>query len=303
MRYYIVSDIHGYFSEFHYALAQAGYFTDTEPHKLILLGDLFDRGREAKKMEAFVMDLLDKDEIILIRGNHEDLFEELVIDDHGMPYKHHMSNGTFDTAMQLTHFDLETAVFEPDAFVEAAKQTPFFRRILLEMRLYYETAQHIFVHGWIPCIREKSEYSYRADWRNATDMEWRKARWHNGIDAAVRADCCAVFITGVVINDPFFNFRGVKDLAAVETSTYVIALECFHMVITKLVCFNIIYHKSSAEVTAPKSNVYSCCGARRMSLVLPPSSLADRCHALSSLHPPPAALASLPNSTTPAYLN
>ena len=27
----------------------------------------------------------------------------------------------------------------------------------------------------------------------------------------------------------------------------------------------------------------------------------DRCHALSSLHPPPAALASLPNSTTSAY--
>jgi hypothetical protein len=29
--------------------------------------------------------------------------------------------------------------------------------------------------------------------------------------------------------------------------------------------------------------------------------LADRGHALSSLHPPPAALASLPNSTMPAY--
>ena len=95
--------------EFHHALAKAGYFVDTEPHKLILLGELFDRGREAKKMETFVMDLLDKDEIILIRGNHEDLFEELVIDDHGMPYKHHMSNGTFDIAMQLTGFDLETS--------------------------------------------------------------------------------------------------------------------------------------------------------------------------------------------------
>ena len=31
------------------------------------------------------------------------------------------------------------------------------------------------------------------------------------------------------------------------------------------------------------------------------SRLADRCHALCSLHPPPAALASLPNSTTSAY--
>ena len=32
-----------------------------------------------------------------------------------------------------------------------------------------------------------------------------------------------------------------------------------------------------------------------------PSSSVDRCHALSSLYPPPAALASLPNSTMPAY--
>lgn len=187
MRYYVASDIHGFYTEFHRALTQAGYFNDTEPHKLILLGDLFDRGREAKKIEVFVLDLLDKDEVILIRGNHEDLFEELVTDDHGTPYKHHMSNGTFDTAMQLTHFDLETAVFEPDAFVAAAKQTPFFLRILPKMHPYYETAQHIFVHGWIPCIREKTGYSYRADWRNATDMEWREARWYNGIDAAINS--------------------------------------------------------------------------------------------------------------------
>ena len=33
-----------------------------------------------------------------------------------------------------------------------------------------------------------------------------------------------------------------------------------------------------------------------------PSSSADRCHALSSLDLPQAALASLPNSTTSAYL-
>ena len=185
MRYYIASDVHGFFSEFYHALTQAGYFTDTEPHKLILLGDLFDRGREARKLESFVLGLLDKDEIILIRGNHEDLFEELVVVDHGTPYKHHISNGTFHTAMQLTNFDLDTAVSKPNDFVEAAKQTPFFRQILPEMRNYYETAQYVFVHGWIPCIREKAGYRYCADWRNATEAEWRMAHWYNGIDAAV----------------------------------------------------------------------------------------------------------------------
>ena len=38
----------------------------------------------------------------------------------------------------------------------------------------------------------------------------------------------------------------------------------------------------------------SCCGSRRMSSAQTPSSLADRGHSLSSLHLPPAALASLP---------
>jgi len=55
------------------------------------------------------------------------------------------------------------------------------------------------------------------------------------------------------------------------------------------------------EVTSPKSTGSSCCGARHLRRRKAPSSSADRCHALSSLHPPPAALASLPNSTMPAY--
>ena len=38
----------------------------------------------------------------------------------------------------------------------------------------------------------------------------------------------------------------------------------------------------------------SCCGARRMSSARTPSSLADRCHSLGSLLPPPAVLPSFP---------
>ena len=44
MRYFITADVHGFYTEFHKALDEAGYFTDPEPHKLIILGDLFDRG-------------------------------------------------------------------------------------------------------------------------------------------------------------------------------------------------------------------------------------------------------------------
>ena len=41
-----------------------GYFTDPGPHKLIILGDLFDRGQEAVEMQQFILQLLGQHRII-----------------------------------------------------------------------------------------------------------------------------------------------------------------------------------------------------------------------------------------------
>lgn len=48
--------------------------------------------------QSYILQLMHEDRIILIRGNHEDLFQELVEADRGMAYQHHISNGTYDTA-------------------------------------------------------------------------------------------------------------------------------------------------------------------------------------------------------------
>lgn len=196
MKYYLVSDIHGFFSEFHFALTQAGFFNDPQPHKLVLLGDLFDRGKEAVKVESFVLDLIEKDAVILIRGNHEDLFEEFVTIDRCSPFKHHMSNGTFDTALQLTGLNLASALCNPNSFVSFAKQTPFFCNIIPRLRNFYETKHYIFVHGWIPCIHEKTGYSHCSNWHSASDKEWAKARWYNGIDAAMTVQEDKIIVCG-----------------------------------------------------------------------------------------------------------
>ncbi len=78
MKYYVVADVHGFFDELKFALTEKGFFTDTEQHKLIVCGDLFDRGKQATELQEFILDLLAKDEVILIRGNHEDLMLELL---------------------------------------------------------------------------------------------------------------------------------------------------------------------------------------------------------------------------------
>ena len=56
-------------------------------------------------MQRFLLQLLDEDAVILVRGNHEDLYEEMVTVDEGLPVRHHVSNGTYGTAQQLTGFD------------------------------------------------------------------------------------------------------------------------------------------------------------------------------------------------------
>ena len=185
MKYYIAADVHGFYTEFHKSLDTAGYFTDPGPRKLIILGDLFDRGQEAVQMQDFILQLMARDDVILIRGNHEDLFEEMVTVDLGLPVRHHKSNGTYSTALQLTGYDRRQAFERHLEFAAAARRTPYYQQIIPAAIDYYETARYIFVHGWIPCIREsEGSFSHRSDWREATSAEWRQARWINGMDAA-----------------------------------------------------------------------------------------------------------------------
>lgn len=187
MRYYVTADVHGFYTVLVQALEKSGYFEDAEPHKLIILGDLFDRGSEALVMMKFVLGLMEQEQVILIRGNHEDLFEEMVTKDDGEPLLHHVKNRTYDTAIQLTEHRHFSANLWPARFAKEARETPYYTRIIPTMLDYYETERYIFVHGWIPCGYEKNKYIYDPDWRDAGRDEWKRARWINGMDAVQSA--------------------------------------------------------------------------------------------------------------------
>lgn len=196
MRYYVVADIHGFFTELKAALTEKGFYEDKEPHKLIVCGDLIDRGREAFEVQSFILDLLEKDEVILIRGNHEDLLVDLVENadkwmTHGVLGTHHWSNGTVDSVLQLTGKDLTSSILYPEGFALKAKNTPFFKTILPAMKDYFETEKYIFVHGWIPCgvfggrgTNVNDTFLYESDWRSQSSEKWNQARWFNGMAAA-----------------------------------------------------------------------------------------------------------------------
>ena len=46
MKYYITADVYGSYSELHKALDEAGYFSDPEPQKQIIVGDPLTAGRK-----------------------------------------------------------------------------------------------------------------------------------------------------------------------------------------------------------------------------------------------------------------
>ena len=191
MKYYATTDIHAYFTELKTALRESGFFDDTEPHKLIICGDLYDRGTEALQLQEFLLELLVKDELILIRGNHEDLALNLLNHWNQGSYqqRHHNLNGTVDTVCQLTGFSARDVYTKTETVGRAFLKDPYIQTIIPAMVDYFETDHYIFTHGWIPCTsistgNNEKEYVSIEGWRNTDPELWNKARWINGMEAA-----------------------------------------------------------------------------------------------------------------------
>lgn len=97
-KYFVVSDIHGFATELKQGLFKSGFRKTNKNHILIVVGDLLDRGQEALEVYRFI-NSIPKNRRILIRGNHETLFLELLTKRYPEPHDFH--NMTVDTFCQL----------------------------------------------------------------------------------------------------------------------------------------------------------------------------------------------------------
>lgn len=175
-QYFITSDVHGFFDELMVALNSRGFDLNNSDHKLIILGDLFDRGPDNRKVYEFVKSLGDR--FIYIRGNHEDLLGECVreIVSGREVSEHHWHNRTVDTIAEFTK--MNTNVFRGFVRWESVNQTtwevmkPILDWIDEKSVDYYELDDNVFVHGWIPS-------TFRKNW---TKENWQRARWYNGME-------------------------------------------------------------------------------------------------------------------------
>lgn len=182
MKYFVVSDVHGFYSILKESLDKAGFESNNSEHTLIICGDLFDRGKEARQLIKYLNSITNK---IMIRGNHEDLMYDMIY--RGYPQQHDISNGTYNTAQQLAWDDIIQEV-------DYVKLLAIFDSITKDMIDYYETKNYIFVHGWIPVKHTyfegesgytyENKHQYDPNWREANTVEWEESRWFNGINEA-----------------------------------------------------------------------------------------------------------------------
>lgn len=176
--YFIVSDVHGFYTELRKALKEKGFNERNKEHILILCGDAFDRGAEAVKLLNFLTKLNKQERLIYINGNHEwlmeDLFTELKWDSNIS--SHHWSNGTVGTLAQLcgvTDYDIIASFL---SFDEIWAKLEKYNTLVGSAKNYYETKNYIFVHGWLPRIRDYSKL------HEITEEAWKEASWYNGME-------------------------------------------------------------------------------------------------------------------------
>lgn len=180
-KYFVFSDIHGFSPILERALCEAGFDKDNDEHIIISCGDLFDRGHFNRECLEFIMKL-PKHRRLLVRGNHEDLLEQLI--NRGYFEEHDFHNGTDQTVADLAMGDFNSS---HDA-ITSLKQNQLLISYLNELKDFIEFENYIFVHGWIPCDTNdpnmyharKVHYSFNEDWREG---DWDRARWMNGMDA------------------------------------------------------------------------------------------------------------------------
>lgn len=214
-KYFVVSDIHSFCSELKYSLRQAGFNKRDKNHILIVCGDVFDRGDETVEVYKYLKSI-PKKRCILIKGNHESLYKELLTK--SFPDRYDFSNGTVRAFCNIASIDEEklskyywieqgfATGLDYDQIEEKLYSTwNQIKNIVAnheitkwldskQWRNYFELDKYIFVHSFIP-TQVKDEwkemhpyklrsfcYEYKSDWREASDDEWELATWGDPID-------------------------------------------------------------------------------------------------------------------------
>jgi len=199
MKYFVVSDIHGFYNELIDGLRKSGFNKRNKNHTLIVCGDVFDRGPDTVKVYKFLMSI-PKSRCILIRGNHEQLYLSLLYK--SFPERHDFHNKTVSTFCQIANMDeryLDFNYWRTNALHEG-KDMYFYddnafsywssiKEKVMNSEItnwiksdrwinYFELDKFVFVHSFVPTKLDDDSMDtvYNPNWRDK-DADWDSAIW------------------------------------------------------------------------------------------------------------------------------
>lgn len=177
-KFFVVSDIHGHYTELRKALYKAGFRQSEDFHKLVVVGDSFDRGTESYEVYKWLNKLRKKGKAIVLRGNHTTFFEGILDKtERGFNFQHNGVDDTIDSFMHQTrafemyllYHNLEYNQENFDKFISYVsdsilKEFPNIKEDVESLPDYFETEHYIFTHGII---------FTGEDYRNLSKECWR----------------------------------------------------------------------------------------------------------------------------------
>ena len=171
MKYFVISDLHSFATEVKAVLRRAGFNKKNKDHTLIVCGDVFDRGDESLELYKYLKSI-PKKRCILVKGNHETLYFELLKKD--WPHYYDATNGTLKTFFHIsekpyTNYFLENEWLNIRDCVANHEVTKWLKSD--QWVDYFELDRFIFVHSFIPAT-----WAWR---KNASAADWENARWGN----------------------------------------------------------------------------------------------------------------------------
>ncbi|MCA1027022.1 serine/threonine protein phosphatase [Cytobacillus kochii] len=166
---FVVSDIHGQITQFKNILEN----WDREKQMLFILGDLIDRGEDSLAVVREVMKLkkLYGKQIVVLKGNHEDMLLTFLDNPTYETGNHFFMNGGNTTAMDFTsdeHLMFRSYQERAELMKERTDEIDFIR----SFKDYYEFGDVLFVHGGID--------PYIENWRNTQPHKfyWSRGWWN-----------------------------------------------------------------------------------------------------------------------------
>ena len=155
---FVVGDVHGQITMVEKLLKH----WKPEEEQLLFVGDLADRGENSKATLELARDLVEKQNAIVIKGNHDEMLEMFLENpsEHVMLY---YMNGGGSTVNSLLGREANQQEFEKNA-QEIKEQYPWLLPFLKSLPLHYEWEDYLFVHAGVNLRKD--------NWRDSSNHDF-----------------------------------------------------------------------------------------------------------------------------------